>query len=146
MSSAANPNPNNLVLLAVLGIGAFWMLTRRVGAQPMRPVNQQPGGANGGSMNGLGNVLSGLGRLFGGSGGSASGGAGRGPTSGTQQIWNDDVPGQPGYGWNYYNDGTAIGPDGTYYRDGQPIWSPSTDQIAFNPPGLESVYDNLYQG
>lgn len=29
MSTAANPGPNNLLMLAVLGIGAYWFLTRR---------------------------------------------------------------------------------------------------------------------
>ncbi|MRR51282.1 MAG: hypothetical protein EG825_10265 [Rhodocyclaceae bacterium] len=28
-------------------------------------------------------------------------------------------------GWRYYTDGTVIGPDGTYYKDGNPIWWPT---------------------
>lgn len=38
-------------------------------------------------------------------------------------IQNDDVPGQPGFGWQYFTDGTAIGPDGSYYSNGQKVWS-----------------------
>lgn len=33
-------------------------------------------------------------------------------------------------GWDYYSGGTVVGPDGTYYSEGVPIWS---------PPSLESV-------
>jgi len=36
MSSAASPNPNNLMLLAVIGIGAYWLFSRRaLAAQPV---------------------------------------------------------------------------------------------------------------
>lgn len=28
-------------------------------------------------------------------------------------------------GWQYFTDGTAISPDGTYYYKGVPVWSPS---------------------
>lgn len=42
-----------------------------------------------------------------------------------KEIFNNDVPGQPGYGWKYYTDGTAIGPDGSYYKDNQKVWSPT---------------------
>ncbi|QGZ37774.1 hypothetical protein IP92_02944 [Pseudoduganella flava] len=28
-------------------------------------------------------------------------------------------------GWQYFTDGTAISPDGTYYYKGEPVWSPS---------------------
>lgn len=27
-------------------------------------------------------------------------------------------------GWQYYTDGTAISPDGTYYKNGQMVWNP----------------------
>lgn len=35
MSAAASPGPNNLLLLAVLGIGAYYLMSRRAYAQPM---------------------------------------------------------------------------------------------------------------
>lgn len=35
MSAASSPGPNNLLLLAVLGIGAYYLMTRRAVAQPM---------------------------------------------------------------------------------------------------------------
>lgn len=36
MSTAASPNPNNLILLAVIGIGAYWLFSRRaMAAQPV---------------------------------------------------------------------------------------------------------------
>lgn len=36
MSTATSPNPNNLILLAVIGIGAYWLFSRRaMAAQPV---------------------------------------------------------------------------------------------------------------
>ena len=32
-------------------------------------------------------------------------------------------PGDPGYGWRYYSDGTAISPSGDYYLNGQKVYS-----------------------
>lgn len=40
------------------------------------------------------------------------------------EINNTALPGQPGWGWNYYSNGTAIAPDGSYYLNGQKVWSP----------------------
>lgn len=74
MSAASSPNPSNLLLLAVLGIGAYWMLSRRAVAQPVygaqRPSN---GSANAQLLN---TGLNALGRLFSGFGGGGSAGAG----------------------------------------------------------------------
>ena len=28
-------------------------------------------------------------------------------------------------GWQYFTDGVAISPDGVYYLNGSPVWSPS---------------------
>lgn len=41
------------------------------------------------------------------------------------EIPNTALPGDPAYGWKYYTDGTAIGPDGKYYYKGELAWSPS---------------------
>jgi hypothetical protein len=41
------------------------------------------------------------------------------------EIANSASPGDAAWGWNYYTDGTVIGPDGSYYKDGNKIWSPS---------------------
>lgn len=35
MSAATSPGPNNMLLLAVLGIGAYYLMTRRAVAQPV---------------------------------------------------------------------------------------------------------------
>ena len=43
----------------------------------------------------------------------------------TKQIFNTATPGQEGWGWQYFSDGTAIGPDGSYYSNGQKVWSPT---------------------
>lgn len=45
--------------------------------------------------------------------------------SSIKQIFNTALPGQNGWGWTYYTDGTAIGPDGSYYANGQKVWSPT---------------------
>jgi hypothetical protein len=42
----------------------------------------------------------------------------------TKVIENAAQPGQEGYGWQYFSDGTVIDPSGNYYRDGAIVWSP----------------------
>ena len=42
-----------------------------------------------------------------------------------KQIFNTATPGQEGWGWQYFSDGTSIGPDGSYYQNGQKVWSPT---------------------
>lgn len=41
------------------------------------------------------------------------------------QVFNSALPGSQGFGWQYFTDGTAIGPDGSYYQQGQKVWSPT---------------------
>lgn len=43
----------------------------------------------------------------------------------TTGIANTALPGQEGYGWQYYSDGTAIGPDGRYYYQGTEVYNPA---------------------
>lgn len=45
--------------------------------------------------------------------------------AGAGQIANGALPGQPGWGWDYFEGGVAIDPDGTYYLNGSKVWSPS---------------------
>jgi len=40
------------------------------------------------------------------------------------EIANPALPGQEGYGWKYYSDGTVVSPSGAYYYDGEKVWSP----------------------
>ena len=40
------------------------------------------------------------------------------------EISNSALPGQQGYGWTYYSDGTVIDPNGAYYDNGQRVWTP----------------------
>jgi hypothetical protein len=48
-------------------------------------------------------------------------------TPGTpDQIINPSLQGQPGYGWRYFTDGTAIDPQGNYYFQGTKVWDAST--------------------
>ena len=50
-------------------------------------------------------------------------------SSGTTQIENTAQPGEEAYGWQYFSDGTAISPDGTYYYQGEQVWSPEPVEI-----------------
>lgn len=43
-----------------------------------------------------------------------------------EEIANPAQPGQEGYGWRYFSDGTAISPTGDYFFDNQEVWSPSS--------------------
>lgn len=133
---SASTSNTNVILLAGLGLGAFWLLTRR-GNAPMtvRPANAaQPSTAQ--KVNAFSNLLGTAGRLFGIGGAAAT-------QPGAGRIFNDDTAGQPGYGWQYFTDGTAISPTGTYYHQGQPVWSP--DGAVYNPPGNVSTWDAQYR-
>jgi|GEM_PF-3582338 hypothetical protein len=37
-------------------------------------------------------------------------------------VPNTATPGQPGWAWTYYTDGTAIAPNGDYYLNGTLVW------------------------
>ena len=39
-------------------------------------------------------------------------------------IPNPALPGQSGWGWQYFTDGTSIGPDGRYYQGGAEVYNP----------------------
>lgn len=65
--SAAAPNPNNMMMLAVIGIGAYWLMSRNAHAQRVTGARQ---GASGGNTAGiLGSIAGALSRLSGGSSG-----------------------------------------------------------------------------
>lgn len=70
MSAASSPNPSNLLLLAVIGIGAYWFMSRRAVAQPIYAQQQPSRSAQNAQMAGalLGSGLNALGSIFGGSG------------------------------------------------------------------------------
>lgn len=42
-----------------------------------------------------------------------------------KEIANNAAPGQSGYGWRYFTDGTVIDTQGNYYVNGDLVWSPS---------------------
>jgi len=41
------------------------------------------------------------------------------PAGWVSEIMNNADPGEPGWGWKYYDNGVVIGPDGSYYKNGQ---------------------------
>lgn len=55
----------------------------------------------------------------------------------TSEIENKALPGQVGYGWRYFSDGTAISPDGTYYLKGRQITA------SYDGVSVGSNYTNL---
>lgn len=65
-----------------------------------------------------------------GTGGIPTGG-GSGSTTDTSTVTDvtptDLQPGDEGYGWQYYSDGTAIDPSGNYYYQGDLVYSPPSD-------------------
>lgn len=46
-------------------------------------------------------------------------------------------------GWDYYSDGTAIGPDGSYYFQGSKVWEPSPAQTSDWSSGWGSTMQSL---
>lgn len=140
----SDKNTQTLLLLAVVGVGAYWLYGKQnakaqVSGKPPIAWTQNPtraiqpsGGGAGSTTNILAGLFSAANILMGG-----------GSPTGTKTIANDDVPGQPGYGWQYYSDGTSIGPDGTYYKNGAALWSPQDDGAAVNNP---SAYQSTASG
>lgn len=47
--------------------------------------------------------------------------AGLNPQGYTNEISNNALPGESGYGWKYYDNGTAISPNGQYFHEGNAI-------------------------
>lgn len=105
-------------------------------------------------IGGLANTLGGTGGLMtqlfgtGGKGGllNAVRGMFSGPNAqGVTEITNTSGEGEPGYGWKYYSDGTAISPSGTYYFGGNEVWNPSdtysTDETYQGPPDGYTEFD-----
>lgn len=41
----------------------------------------------------------------------------------SRAVNNTAALGQEGYGWKYYDNGTAISPNGDYYLNGELVWS-----------------------
>lgn len=46
------------------------------------------------------------------------------------EILNEAKVGEPGYGWKYYTDGTAISPTGKYYFQGNEVYDASTGNMS----------------
>lgn len=63
-------------------------------------------------------------------------GAEKPDTTGATEIFNPSQPGQEGYGWRYYSDGTVIDPSGQYYdSSGNMVWSPLWDESYYGGGG-----------
>jgi hypothetical protein len=127
MSAASSPGPNNLLLLAVLGIGAYYLMTRRAVAQPVYQGQQPNNAAQNASLVGAGLGI--LNNLLGrGSSGSST------PLLGT---WDGRSQSQ----W----DVTPQGPNGPRYNNPSAYVSGGFDGAAVNPP-FNSAYDTALWG
>lgn len=72
------------------------------------------------------------------------------------EIENPAQPGQTGYGWKYYNNGTAVSPDGKYYFDGKLTYDPKDTgsswgklfakmgDAASTPQGIAAILGTAY--
>ncbi|GKS96778.1 hypothetical protein [Acidovorax sp. SUPP2825] len=123
--SAAAPNPgSNLLLLAVIGIGAYYFMSRRAVAQPVY-ANQQAANAanNAARLNLINTGVSTIGKIFSGLSGGNSGGSI--PLLGTYD-------GRSQTPW----DVTPEGPSGPQYNNPSAYVAPSArdDGIAANTP------------
>lgn len=56
---------------------------------------------------------------------TSTGAARQNAVTSPQLITNTALPGGPGWAWQYFTDGTAIGPDGKYYKGGQEVYDPA---------------------
>ena len=129
MSAASSPSPNNLLLLAVLGIGAYYLMTRRVYAQqpyangrPTTTTSEKIGLLNAGA-NALGQLFKGFG-----------GGSGSVPLLGTY----DGRAAQP---W----DVTPYGDDGPRYNNPSAYVAGGNDGLPVNPVNSSPFdYTQLY--
>ena len=138
--SAAAPNPNNMIILAVLGIGAFWFMSRRATAAPI-VLGQQQQATQASKNNLIASGLNSLVKLVGMGVGSANGApAGNSAANsffGALNPWaagfvsptNYDVLGPLGG-----SDSLAYGLSGYF----------SNDALALNPVGIGGGYDFLY--
>lgn len=125
MSAAASPGPNNLLILAVLGIGAYYLMTRRAYAQPVYQTGVRPTTTTAERVSLIAagaNAVGGLLSRLGGSGGSV-------PLLGT---W-DGRAAQP---WLV----TPQGPDGPRYNN--PSAYVANDGVAVSPVNV-SAFDYL---
>lgn len=131
----AQSNTINPLAGAALGALAANIISQRAQKTPPTQPGRTPGGTPGGGTPGGGTPGGGTpgggtpggGTSGGGTpGGGGGGGGGTRPTmqSGTKAIPNPAMEGEPGYGWQYFTDGTAISPNGEYYKNGEPVWSP----------------------
>lgn len=143
---------NQILILAGLGLGAFFLMSRSAQAAQVSTAGQSAYAKRQGfapntrapvtqgqreamqAMEAGGLIAQGIGavrQLFGAIGGGTA------PAQGaTTEIPNSALPGQTGYGWTYYSDGTAIDPNGAYYSGGQAVWKPqidNSDSVAVNP-------------
>lgn len=96
--------PDTLIIIAAAGIGLY-AIAKMI--KPSGGVRPPTGSGTAGALNNYGNA----------------------PVT---QISNSALPGQHGWAWTYYSDGTAISPDGQYYLNGQLVWSPAAGNMGLS--------------
>lgn len=133
--SAAAPNPNNLILLGLLGIGAYWLFSKQAMARPAMQTAQRPMQPQAGStdkLNGAANLLNSVGRLFGGA-------------NPIVNLRTDYYTGR--LSTSQYNAAAnAARSDSDPDLNGSVSDWVGNDGISYNPPGNQSVWDSIYLG
>jgi hypothetical protein len=119
MSAAASPGPNNILLLAVLGIGAYYLMTRRAVAQPVYTTGQRPTTT---AQERVGLLSAGIGAVGNLVRGFTGGSAGAVPLLGTYD-------GRSQTQW----DVTPQGPGGPTYNNPSAYVAGGNDGLALNP-------------
>lgn len=66
------------------------------------------------------------------------------PSGGTtdnfaSEIANTAAPGEAGYGWQYFSNGTSIDPSGNYYYDNNLVYSPDWSNYDTGSSGLDTT-------
>jgi hypothetical protein len=103
-------NNQVLILAAAAGIAAVYFLSKKTTTAPAAVRSSSLGA--GGAVNAVSSALT-------------TGSAAPSLVQSFNEVDNTALPGQPGYGWRYFTDGTTIDPTGAYYSGGKKVWSPS---------------------
>jgi hypothetical protein len=132
----------NILILAALGFGAYYFTRQKATAQPLRyPTNASAAQQQAQQQQQTGSLIAqgigALGSLFG------MGSSAAKPAGYVNALTNySTTPGQAGYGWQYFDNGTSIAPTGEYYFGGEKVWAP--DALAINPANSYMTQD-MYQ-
>lgn len=133
----------NIVVLAALGFGAFYLAKRQAGPGGRTINPQQQAGQQANQTGSL--IAQGFNAFRGLFGGGTSTPTNNGYTANPNYVrqvpTSNTSPNQPGYGWQFFDNGTSIDPNGAYFYGGERVWAP--DAVAINPPNSYMTQDQF---